>query len=102
MSLLKFGGIVDLRPWSLVLVRRKRILELGAGVGFLGSVVASLQLLERPSDGSSPGTLRMSDINDAVLSRCSDNVNLPCSELRYCGRYSDQPTAQTCLRAIPI
>ncbi|KAJ7361192.1 hypothetical protein DFH08DRAFT_367655 [Mycena albidolilacea] len=85
------SGTTGLRTWlasfilaqylilNPVLVRRKRILELGAGVGFLGSVVASLQLLERPSDGPSPGTLRMSDINDAVLSRCNDNVNLPCN-----------------------
>jgi len=41
--------------------------------------VASLQLLERPSDGSDPGTLWMSDVNDAVLSRCRDNIRLPCN-----------------------
>ncbi|KAJ6520354.1 hypothetical protein C8R45DRAFT_1086224 [Mycena sanguinolenta] len=85
------GGTTGLRTWlaslilaqylilNPVLVRRKRILELGAGVGFLGSVVASLQLLDHRSDSSSPGTLWMSDINDSVLSRCCDNVHLPCN-----------------------
>ncbi|KAF8204421.1 hypothetical protein K438DRAFT_1716134 [Mycena galopus ATCC 62051] len=85
------SGTTGLRTWvasfilaqylilNPALVRRKRILELGAGVGFLGSVVASLQLLERPSDGSDPGTLWMSDVNDTVLSRCRDNIHLPCN-----------------------
>lgn len=62
---------------ALGLVHRKRILELGSGIGFLGSVMASLQLLERPLD---PGTLWLSDINDSVLARCRDNTRLPCSE----------------------
>ncbi|KAJ7940485.1 hypothetical protein B0H13DRAFT_14257 [Mycena leptocephala] len=85
------SGTTGLRTWlaslilaqylilNPVLVQRKRILELGSGVGFLGSVVASLQLLQRPLDSSSPGTVWMSDINESVLSRCRDNVHLPCN-----------------------
>ncbi|KAJ7201323.1 hypothetical protein GGX14DRAFT_524451 [Mycena pura] len=87
-------GTTGLRTWlaSLVLaqylihnpalVQRKRILELGSGIGFLGSVVASLQLLVSGSDTSgfaSPGMVCLSDVNDAVLLRCRDNVHLPCN-----------------------
>ncbi|KAJ7654166.1 hypothetical protein B0H17DRAFT_957118 [Mycena rosella] len=92
------AGTTGLRTWlaSLVLaqhlirnpalVHRKRILELGSGTGFLGSVVASLQLL----GPAPPGTLWMSDINDAVLSRCRDNVQLPCNSS------SSHPDARCC------
>ncbi|KAF7347386.1 Protein-lysine N-methyltransferase EFM3 [Mycena venus] len=85
------SGTTGLRTWlasfilaqylilNPVLVRRKRTLELGAGVGFLGCVVASLQLLDRSSDAESLGALWMSDINDSVLSRCCNNVQLPCN-----------------------
>ncbi|KAJ7044966.1 putative methyltransferase-domain-containing protein [Mycena alexandri] len=82
------SGTTGLRTWlaSLILaqylilnpalVHRKRILELGSGVGFLGSVVASLQLLAGHEDA---GNLVMSDINDSVLTRCRDNIQLPCN-----------------------
>ncbi|KAJ7110321.1 hypothetical protein C8R43DRAFT_1139336 [Mycena crocata] len=87
-------GTTGMRTWlaSLILaqylifnpdlVYGKRILELGSGIGFLGSIVASLQLLEhqgRAPDATMPGTVWMSDINDTVLSRCRDNVQLPCN-----------------------
>ncbi|KAJ7157089.1 hypothetical protein C8R46DRAFT_1165547 [Mycena filopes] len=83
------SGTTGLRTWlaSLILaqylirnpalVHRKRVLELGSGVGFLGSVVASLQLLAGRREDV--GTLTMSDINDSVLMRCRDNVQLPCN-----------------------
>ncbi|KAJ7492140.1 hypothetical protein FB451DRAFT_518234 [Mycena latifolia] len=92
------GGTTGLRTWlaSLVLAQHlvrhpalvhcQRILELGAGSGFLGSVVAALQLL----GPAPPGTLWMSDINDAVLSRCRDNVLLPCNSS------SAHPDARCC------
>ncbi|KAJ7665208.1 hypothetical protein DFH06DRAFT_309176 [Mycena polygramma] len=82
------SGTTGLRTWiaSLILaqhlnanpalVHGKRILELGSGVGFLGSVVASLQLL---ADPSVPGMICMSDINESVLERCRDNTQLPCN-----------------------
>ncbi|KAJ6486109.1 hypothetical protein C8R47DRAFT_1321037 [Mycena vitilis] len=82
------SGTTGLRTWlaSLILaqylntnaalVHGKRILELGSGVGFLGSVTASLQLL---ADESGPGMLCMSDINESVLERCRSNAQLPCN-----------------------
>jgi len=60
----------------------KRVLELGSGIGFLGIIVASLQLLyraaEKPPQATSP-SLWLTDINDEVLVRCRDNVNLLCN-----------------------
>ncbi|KAJ7606813.1 hypothetical protein FB45DRAFT_1068225 [Roridomyces roridus] len=85
------GGTTGLRTWlaSLILaqylithaslVQGKRILELGSGIGFLGSVVASLQLLDGDSIPAGHGTLYLSDINDSVISRCRDNIQLPCN-----------------------
>jgi protein-lysine N-methyltransferase EEF2KMT len=68
-------------------ITSKRVLELGSGVGFLGIIVATLQQLELSSKTanarltiSSPGSLWLTDLNDEVLSRCRDNLNLPCSE----------------------
>lgn len=68
----------------------KRVLELGSGVGFLGIIVATLQQLSKTANPHtlsnvrlpdlSPGSLWLSDLNDAVLNRCRDNLNLPCSE----------------------
>ncbi|KDR85583.1 hypothetical protein GALMADRAFT_371661 [Galerina marginata CBS 339.88] len=88
------SGTTGLRTWlaSFVLAQylilhpeittSKRVLELGSGIGFLGSVVASLQLLsqsaEKSPQSSSP-SLWLTDINNEVLSRCRDNVNLPCN-----------------------
>ncbi|KAF9785712.1 hypothetical protein BJ322DRAFT_1055945 [Thelephora terrestris] len=59
-------------------VRGKRVLELGCGVGYLGLVVAEIQLsateLENPES-----SIWLTDVNDVVLSRCRENVNLPCN-----------------------
>ncbi|KAJ7292792.1 hypothetical protein C8J57DRAFT_1267094 [Mycena rebaudengoi] len=67
------SGTTGLRTWpaSLILaqylilnpglVHRQKMLELGSGVD-----------TELP-----PGTVWMSDLNDSVLSRCRDNVQLP-------------------------
>ena len=66
------------------LVISKRILELGSGVGLLGIIVATLQQLSKTANAQlpdlSPGSLWLTDLNDEVLSRCRDNINLPCSE----------------------
>lgn len=59
-------------------VRGKRTLELGCGVGYLGLVVAAIQL-NAPSLRNSESSVWLTDVNDAVLSRCRDNLNLPCS-----------------------
>lgn len=89
------GGTTGLKTWgaSFVLaeyliahseiVRKKRVLELGCGSGFLGIVMASLQLqdeLSGPSAGVDMQTaMWLTDINGAVLKRCQDNVKLPCN-----------------------
>ena len=72
------------------LVISMRVLELGSGVGFLGIIVASLQQLLKTTNLSnnrltdlSPGSLWLTDLNDEVLSRCRDNLNLPCSECSH-------------------
>ena len=64
------------------LVASKRVLELGSGVGFLAIIVASLQGLQNPSVKAtlSGSSLWMTDVNDDVLARCRDNINLPCSK----------------------
>lgn len=69
-------------PFLVELVTSKRVLELGSGVGFLAIIVASLQLLQVPSAkiASSGSSLWITDINDDVLARCRDNINLPCSK----------------------
>ncbi|KAF7302566.1 hypothetical protein HMN09_00891100 [Mycena chlorophos] len=82
------AGTTGMRTWlaSLVLaqylirhpdlVRGKRILELGSGIGFLGCVVATLQCLDHDYGA---GTVWLSDVNETVLARCQDNVRLPCN-----------------------
>lgn len=58
-------------------VQNHRVLELGSGAGFLGLVMAALQM-ER--NCSTRTALVLSDVNPEVLSRCRQNFHLPCSE----------------------
>lgn len=53
----------------------KRVLELGSGAGFLGIVIASIQGLS-----PSPGALWLTDVEENVLNRCRENVQLKCSK----------------------
>ncbi|CAK5280722.1 unnamed protein product [Mycena citricolor] len=80
------SGTTGLRTWlaSFVLAQYlvahpaivcgKRVLELGAGIGFLGSVVGSIQILE-----DAPNSIWLSDVNESVLVRCQANVQLECN-----------------------
>ncbi|KAL0951760.1 hypothetical protein HGRIS_008432 [Hohenbuehelia grisea] len=60
------------------LVNQRRVLELGSGTGFLGSVVASLQL-NSPHALSDDTRIWMTDVDENVLTRCRDNFQLPCN-----------------------
>ncbi|KAH9931996.1 uncharacterized protein BXZ73DRAFT_89957 [Epithele typhae] len=81
------AGTTGLRTWSagLVLpniccpsplVAGKRVMELGCGAGFLGAIVASIQLA---ASGDSPISLWLTDVHEPVLQRCEVNVRLPCN-----------------------
>ncbi|KIP11780.1 hypothetical protein PHLGIDRAFT_63116 [Phlebiopsis gigantea 11061_1 CR5-6] len=82
------SGTTGLKTWraSLVLsqylifypelVRHKRILELGSGVGLLGIITATLQMHEPQAHA----TIRLTDVNSDVLARCSANLNLECNK----------------------
>ena len=54
---------------------RKTVLELGSGVGFLGIVVATIQLAQSRTVGS----MHLTDVNPDVLTRCAANLRLSCS-----------------------
>jgi 16S rRNA G1207 methylase RsmC len=64
--------------FSLVteIIHNCRVLELGSGAGFLGLVVAELQLDANPKNCS----LTMTDVHSEVLSRCRNNFQLSCSK----------------------
>ncbi|KAI0673724.1 putative methyltransferase-domain-containing protein [Trametes maxima] len=82
------SGTTGLRTWSAslilaqyllknpALVQDKRVLELGCGIGFLGMIVASMQL----EDDVAPASLWLTDVNEAVLQRCEDNLRLRCNQ----------------------
>ncbi|KAK0246172.1 hypothetical protein EDD85DRAFT_1017152 [Armillaria nabsnona] len=66
-------------------VRDARVLELGSGIGFLGMIVGSVQMLARlPTDipqGSTPRPmLHLTDVDSEVIARCISNIKLPCSK----------------------
>ncbi|PBL00670.1 hypothetical protein ARMGADRAFT_1006815 [Armillaria gallica] len=65
-------------------VRDARVLELGSGIGFLGMIVGSVQMLARlPTDipqGSTPRPmLHLTDVDSEVIARCISNIKLPCN-----------------------
>ena len=63
------------------LVDTANALELGSGTGFIGVLVASLQLHASipPFDRKIP-SVYLTDVNSTVLLRCQNNVRLPCSK----------------------
>ncbi|KAL0571983.1 hypothetical protein V5O48_009985 [Marasmius crinis-equi] len=72
-----WGASLRLAEYLIVhpeLIRNKRILELGSGIGFLGIVVA---ILQQQLGGVSP--LWLTDVNEEVLSQCRQNVSLECN-----------------------
>lgn len=61
---------------SLELIRSQRVMELGCGVGLLGTIAASIQL---DTVSAEPPSLWLTDVNEYVLQRCEVNLRLPCS-----------------------
>lgn len=98
--------------WNLLLSRQarleteivahKRVLELGSGVGFLGALIATLQIqqLAASSRDLHPGSLYLTDINDEVLTRCQNNIRLDCSgcEVKHFSQSRSKQMRQTCHR----
>ncbi|KAL4067336.1 putative methyltransferase-domain-containing protein [Scleroderma yunnanense] len=94
------AGTTGLRTWraSLTLAQylighadlvvHSTVLELGAGIGFLGIMVASLQLhsgltsrsaLANSTQSITIPTIVLTDVDSCVLDRCRSNVTLPCN-----------------------
>ena len=55
----------------------KSVLELGSGTGFLGLMVADIQVNYGGVTGRP--VLYLTDVNEDVLRQCSANTQLPCS-----------------------
>lgn len=62
---------------DLALLANKSVLELGSGTGFLGLIVADIQVGHGGMSGSS--VLYLTDINEDALRRCRENMQLPCN-----------------------
>ncbi|KAF8482058.1 putative methyltransferase-domain-containing protein [Russula ochroleuca] len=92
------SGTTGLRTWraSFVLAQfliqnstvlmNKSVLELGSGTGFLGLIVADIQV----SSGGVTGhpVLYLTDVNEDVLRRCHENTQLPCNASHCHGNLS--------------
>ncbi|KAG6851383.1 hypothetical protein H0H93_005781 [Arthromyces matolae] len=82
------SGTTGMRTWlaSFVLadfisqrpdiIKNKRILELGSGIGFLGIILSRMQNLY-PGERQA---LWLTDVNDNVLQRCQENLKMPCNK----------------------
>ncbi len=56
-------------------VRGHNVLELGCGTGFLGIIVALLQI-EHRGNGEGIGGLCLTDVDESVLQQCHRNIQL--------------------------
>lgn len=88
------SGTTGLRTWNASLaladwlithpetVQDRNLLELGSGAGFLGLVVARLQLNDYDARlKTTHPSLALSDVNSDVLQRCHQNFHLPCNNM---------------------
>ncbi|KAI9444909.1 hypothetical protein H4582DRAFT_2108691 [Lactarius indigo] len=83
------SGTTGLRTWgasfvlaqvlirSPTLLANKSVLELGSGTGFLGLIVADIQVCHGGMIGNS--VLYLTDVNEDVLRRCHENTRLLCN-----------------------
>lgn len=60
----------------------KSVLELGSGAGFLGLMVADIQVSS--GEVTELLALHLTDVNEDVLRRCHENTQLPCSRPAAC------------------
>ncbi|KZT57895.1 hypothetical protein CALCODRAFT_508470 [Calocera cornea HHB12733] len=102
------AGTTGLRTWRSALwmaewlldnadvVRRETVLELGSGTGFLGILIAQIQLRSVTPSGSRAGEVWMTDNSEAAMERCAANVHLPCNNLQAHGGIHLLPLDWTC------
>lgn len=69
--------LADGGPLGPDIVRGKHVLELGAGVGFLGILISKLQSGLDSDSINEKFSIMMSDVDDNVLERNKYNVSLP-------------------------
>ncbi|KAL5519172.1 hypothetical protein ACEPAH_855 [Sanghuangporus vaninii] len=93
------NGTTGLRTWTASfaladylichrsILKSSRILELCSGIGFLGIILAQLQLEEIDnsshidSENRAQPCLCLTDLDEQVLRRCENNVKLPCNNV---------------------
>ncbi|SJL06097.1 uncharacterized protein ARMOST_09433 [Armillaria ostoyae] len=85
-----FSGRNVQTPTNLIpdWVRDARVLELGSGIGFLGMIVGSVQMLagsptDIPQGGTPRPMLHLTDVDSEVIARCISNIKLPCSKSHH-------------------
>jgi methylase of polypeptide subunit release factors len=78
----------------------KSVLELGSGTGFLGLIIADIQV----NYGGVTGLpiLYLTDVNEDVLRQCSENTRLSCSKRRACAVGVQLKLFQTRLTATKV
>ncbi|KIJ46490.1 hypothetical protein M422DRAFT_778481 [Sphaerobolus stellatus SS14] len=75
-----WGASLALAEWLILhpdTVQNRKVLELGSGIGFLGLIIAEIQLAANDAQGH----LTLSDVNSKVIERCSQNFYLPCNRM---------------------
>ncbi|GJJ09916.1 hypothetical protein Clacol_004140 [Clathrus columnatus] len=86
------SGTTGLRTWNASLaladwlithsVEHRNVLELGSGAGFLGLIIAQLQLnYQNAQPKDTLTSLMLSDGNSEVLNRCHQNFLLSCNNM---------------------
>ncbi|KAF8578735.1 hypothetical protein K439DRAFT_1416909 [Ramaria rubella] len=83
-----WGASITFANWLVAhpdVIQGRRVLELGSGAGFLGLIIAALQLdhLNGPGllEHSCFPNLILSDANSEVLERCRQNFQLACNNM---------------------
>ena len=86
ISAVPLQSLIHLRSYSVEEVCGHNVLELGSGSGFLGIIVALLQIEHRGSVEGVDG-LCLTDVDESVLQQCHRNVQLTQSKSFNSGLY---------------